>query len=127
MGIDLIKQVGTDAPEAVTETNTPVTVTITVAGREENPIQCYRLKGEGAKDLIVGDTVTVTGTLKNYQGTIEFNRPTMTYWKRGPGLTQAVNYGDLKEGVAYKMYMDQKALGKTYYFNGDLTEKKIWC
>ena len=50
-----------------------ITVTIVVAGCEEYPIMCYRLKGEGAKDLAVGDTITVTGILKNYKGTIEFD------------------------------------------------------
>ena len=50
-----------------------ITVTIVVAGLENYPIQCYRLKGEGAKDLKVGDTITVTGTLKNYNGTYEFD------------------------------------------------------
>ncbi len=50
-----------------------ITVTIIVAGLENYPIQCYRLAGEGAKDLKVGDTITVTGTLKNYKGTYEFD------------------------------------------------------
>ena len=50
-----------------------ITVTIVVAGLENYPIMCYRLSGEGAKDLAVGDTITVTGTLKNYKGTIEFD------------------------------------------------------
>ena len=50
-----------------------ITVTIVVAGLEDYPIMCYRLSGEGAKDLAVGDTITVTGTLKNYKGTIEFD------------------------------------------------------
>ena len=50
-----------------------ITVTIVVAGLENYPIMCYRLSGEGAKDLTVGDTITVTGTLKNYKGTIEFD------------------------------------------------------
>jgi hypothetical protein len=44
-----------------------------VAGLENYPIMCYRLSGEGAKDLAVGDTITVTGILKNYKGTIEFD------------------------------------------------------
>ena len=35
--------------------------------------QCYRLKGEGAKDLAVGDTITVAGIIKNYKGLIEFD------------------------------------------------------
>lgn len=50
-----------------------ITVTITVAGLDDKPIMCYRLAGEGAKDLAVGDDITVTGVLKNYKGTIEFD------------------------------------------------------
>ena len=51
-----------------------ITVTIVVAGMEDNKIQCYRLSGEGAQDLAVGDTITVTGNIKNYKGTIEFDK-----------------------------------------------------
>ncbi|MBR5546959.1 MAG: hypothetical protein IKU70_08250 [Clostridia bacterium] len=51
-----------------------ITVTIVVAGMEDNKIQCYRLAGEGAAELAVGDTITVTGTIKNYKGTIEFDK-----------------------------------------------------
>ena len=50
-----------------------ITVTIVVAGLENYPIMCFRLSGEGAKDLAEGDTITVTGILKNYNGTIEFD------------------------------------------------------
>jgi len=50
-----------------------ITVTMIVGGMADYPIMCYRLKGEGAKDLAIGDTITVTGTLKNYKGTIEFD------------------------------------------------------
>ena len=64
----------------ITMINTPwsddyqnITVTIVIEGAEDMPIQCYRLKGEGAKDLKIGDTITVTGMLKNYNGTIEFD------------------------------------------------------
>ncbi len=51
-----------------------ITVTIAVAGKENKPIQCYRLSGEGAKDLAVGDDITVKGILKNYKGLIEFDK-----------------------------------------------------
>ncbi len=51
-----------------------ITVDMTVAGIADMPIQCYRLSGEGAEGLAVGDTVTVTGTIKNYKGTIEFDK-----------------------------------------------------
>ena len=51
-----------------------ITVTIAVAGKEDKPIMCYRLKGEGAKDLAVGDAITVEGSFKNYKGTIEYDQ-----------------------------------------------------
>ena len=64
----------------ITEIGTPwndqygnITVTITVDGADDKPIVCFRLKGDGAKDLAVGNTITVTGSIKNYQGTIEFD------------------------------------------------------
>ena len=50
-----------------------VTVTIQVKGREDKPIKCYRLKGDGAEILRVDQEITVTGILKNYNGTIEFD------------------------------------------------------
>ena len=64
----------------ITKVDTPwspdyknITVTIAVPGKEDKPIMCYRLKGEGAENLKVGDAITVEGTLKNYKGTIEFD------------------------------------------------------
>ena len=50
-----------------------ITVTIAVEGFEDKPIMCYRLKGEGAEGLAVGDIINVTGKIKNYKGTIEFD------------------------------------------------------
>jgi DNA/RNA endonuclease YhcR with UshA esterase domain len=50
-----------------------VTVTIICDGIEDKPIMCYRLKGDGADTIAVGDTITVTGIMKNYKGTIEFD------------------------------------------------------
>lgn len=50
-----------------------VTVTMICDGIEDKPIMCYRLKGEGADTIAVGDTITVTGIMKNYKGTIEFD------------------------------------------------------
>lgn len=51
-----------------------ITVTIVPGGMADYKIQCYRLTGEGAKDLAVGDVITVSGILKNYKGTIEFDK-----------------------------------------------------
>ncbi len=51
-----------------------ITVDMTIAGLSDMPFECYRLSGEGADTLAIGDTITVTGTIKNYKGTIEFNQ-----------------------------------------------------
>ena len=75
-----------------------ITVTIVVAGKEDQPIQCYRLKGEGAKDLKVGDQITVEGILKNYKGTYEFDSG-----------CQLIGFGD---------HPDQKALLKAAFALG---------
>ena len=44
-----------------------------VGGLNDYAIQCFRLSGEGADKLAVGDVITVTGVIKNYKGTIEFD------------------------------------------------------
>ena len=51
-----------------------ITVTIVAGGMADYAVQCYRLAGEGAETLAVGDTITVTGIIKNYKGTIEFDK-----------------------------------------------------
>ncbi len=76
---------GASLPEAVTLTGVVseitdaysekygnITVIMICDGKTEQPIMCYRLAGEGADTLAVGDTITVTGTMTNYKGTIEF-------------------------------------------------------
>ena len=64
----------------VTEVNTEyseqygnVTVTIDTAGLEDYKIECFRMKGDVAPTVAAGDTITVTGKLKNYNGKIEFD------------------------------------------------------
>ena len=49
-----------------------VTLTILVEGTNKT-LKCYRLKGTGADVIGAGDTITVTGVIKNYYGTIEFD------------------------------------------------------
>ena len=44
-----------------------VTVVMVVEGCEDKPITCFRLAGAGADQIAVGDTITVTGTIVNYQ------------------------------------------------------------
>lgn len=53
-----------------------ITVTIVIGDLEDKPIQCFRAKGAEGIDisgLAVNDTITVTGVIKNYKGTIEFD------------------------------------------------------
>lgn len=59
--------------DAYSEQYGNITVTIVIDNRVNQPIQCFRLKGEGCDTLAVGDKITVTGNIVNYNGTIEFN------------------------------------------------------
>ena len=61
-------------PSAYSEEYKNITVNIDVPGLEGYTVQCYRLTGEGAEALKEGDAITVTGTIKNYKGTIEFDK-----------------------------------------------------
>ncbi len=54
-----------------------VNVVLITPTRTDKPVSCYKLTGEGLDSLQVGDTVTVTGALKNYSGTYEFDNPTL--------------------------------------------------
>ncbi|MBQ2939223.1 MAG: OB-fold nucleic acid binding domain-containing protein, partial [Clostridia bacterium] len=51
-----------------------ITVTMVVGDMTDKPIMCYAMAGTGVDVIKVGDTITVTGTLKNYNGTIEFDK-----------------------------------------------------
>ena len=61
-------------PTAWSDEYKNITVNMVVAGLEDYVIQCYRLSGEGADTLAEGDTITVTGMIKNYKGTVEFDK-----------------------------------------------------
>ena len=50
-----------------------ITVTIKVDD-DGRTIQCFRLQGTGAKDLKVGDNITVEGTISNFNGTVQFDK-----------------------------------------------------
>ncbi|MBQ3000614.1 MAG: hypothetical protein IJD63_02575 [Oscillospiraceae bacterium] len=50
-----------------------ISVDIVIEGCEDKPILCFRMTGDGAASLKVGDVITVTGTIKNYKGTVEFD------------------------------------------------------
>ena len=56
--------------------------TIVVAGYEKYPIYCYKLQNASA-DISLGDYLTVSGTIKNYNGTVEFDKPTLLEREEG--------------------------------------------
>ena len=59
-------------PSAYSEQYGNITVNIQVGGLDDYIIQCYRLTG-GA-DLQIGDVITVSGIIKDYKGTKEFDK-----------------------------------------------------
>ncbi len=50
-----------------------VTVVIVVNNMTDKPVTVFRVKVDGADTIKVGDTITVSGTLTNWNGTFEFN------------------------------------------------------
>ncbi len=65
----------TEITTAYSEEYQNITVVMTVEGFEDKPVTCYRLAGEGADKIAIGDTITVTGPMKNHRGTYEFAQP----------------------------------------------------
>ena len=68
----------TEIPSAWSDDYGNITVVIVVGDMTDKPIECFRLKGDGANKLAVGDTITVTGELLKYDnktetGKVEFN------------------------------------------------------
>jgi len=107
-----------------------ITVSIEVEGSDGMKVlKCYRLKGEGADKLAVGDEITVKGYITNYNGTIEFGAGCTIVVDTGDddekpqaGVTP-VAHKDVEEGTAYKFYLEQKGVNKTLYFNGQMSGK----
>lgn len=80
-----------------------ITVNIQVGGMVDNPIQCYRLSGDGCAELKVGDSITVEGTIKNYKGTIEFDKPVLVGYGEIPDQSATVDAAYLlADGEAMK-------------------------
>ena len=107
-----------------------ITIVIAVKGRETKPISCYSLKGVGAETLAVGDTVTVSGTLKNYKGTIEFDKGcTLDSYVAAPPLYPAENdpYVSVSKTEFYATYTPAVSSADAYYrsqhglMSGELT------
>ncbi len=57
------------------------TITFTVVGREDKPVYCYGIVGGDVDSVRIGDVVTVSGSLKRYDGS------TATYYEFDNGCT----------------------------------------
>ena len=98
-----------DTPYSTEHNN--ITVTIAVEGKEDKPIKCYRMKGTGADVIAVGDTITVSGVLKNYNGTIEFDTGcSLDSYVKGEGSVPSTPTGD---------HVEPSSVTYTYKSNGD--------
>ncbi len=73
-GSRVLKGVISEIPSAYSEQYGNITVNIVVNGLTDMVVQCYRLTGDGIENLAVGDEITVGGVIKNYKGTIEFDK-----------------------------------------------------
>ena len=117
----------TSIPSAWSDDYGNITVVIVVNGMEDKPIECFRLKGDGANKLAVGDTITVTGELLKYDnksetGKVEFNAGcTLVGGATAPETTVTNPTAD---GV-YKLYLVQVNTGKTLFANGETDNDKF--
>ena len=75
LGTYTLTGVITSVQDAYSSQYKNITVIIVVDGYTDYPVVCYRVKGDGADKIGKGDTITVTGTLVNYNGTKEFTTP----------------------------------------------------
>lgn len=107
-------------------------LTIVVKGYDEYPMYCYWLKGEEAGNLVVGDIITVTGTIKNYKGTVEFDKPTLDAFIKGerpalevtttPGTGIAEGYNVISIEMAKEIcaYVGEATTEERYYIQATI-------
>lgn len=94
-----------------------VTVTITVGDKS---FECYRMKGTGADVIKVGDTITVTGKIKNYNGKVEFDSGcTLDSYTAGQGGNQG---GDTQEPDQSTLIASIDMMGTTNLTNRTTTQ-----
>ncbi len=86
----------------VAETNSKVTMV--VGSLEDKPVVCYRLTN--GSSLKVGDKITVTGTLKDYNGTKEFDSgATYTLIKESLVINEKIAAGEGTTETNGKLYI----------------------
>ena len=123
----------TEVKDAYSSQYKNVTVVIQVGNMSDKLITCYRIKGTGADQIGVGDTITVKGVIKNYKGTVEFDAGSviLSWEDTGNGTTVdpqppvpsvELDVVDPVVGTAYKFGMVQGKLndGKVYFLDGTM-------
>ena len=107
-------------------------LTFVVEGYDEYPMYCYWLKGDDAGTLMEGDIITVTGTIKNYKGTVEFDKPNLDSYVKGerpplvvttqPGTGIAEGYEVISIDMAEIIceYVGETATTERYYIQATI-------
>lgn len=87
-------------------------------------LRCYRVKGEGADIIAVGDTVTLNGELTNYNGTIEFNTGSAITAYENPVTVNGAAL-NLNQNIDMNYYVEVlagfKSASASVVFNGKTT------
>ena len=100
-------------------------VTIVVDGYEDYPLYCYFLKN-CTPEVSVGDYVAVQGIIKNYNGTIEFERPNMIAHEDvivPPSENEGSSYDDIQTDDPAVVLPLAYALASGAYLDGTYTLK----
>ena len=100
-------------------------VTIVVDGYEDYPLYCYFLKNCNP-EVSVGDYVAVQGIIKNYNGTIEFERPNMIAHEDvivPPSENEGASYDDIPTDDPAAVLPLAYALASGAYLDGTYTLK----
>jgi hypothetical protein len=106
------------------ETEKDVSVNMKVKGNDgaEKIIQCYLMKGDDAATVGINDTIKVTGTIKNYNGTVEFDKgASFTTVKKGTPPAQPKTEQEILT-AAFALPKGEILPG-TYTLTGTVTEK----
>ena len=104
-----------------------ISVTIVVEGYEDFPIYCYQIKKDADK-IDLGDYIIVKGTIKNYKGKIEFEKPELLSYedgvlppsiditpKPGTGLAEGYNVITIEQALEIAKLAGENTTIERYY------------
>ena len=104
-----------------------ISVTIVVEGYEDFPIYCYQIKKDADK-INLGDYIIVKGTIKNYKGKIEFEKPELLSYedgvlppsiditpKPGTGLAEGYNVITIEQALEIAKLAGENTTAERYY------------